>query len=81
MSSFSNLTKNTKLAGNPVSPPLFSTESSLKNGLKIKLSDPKAQRAMVALMDMQAVMGGAASHWGGPAAFAEINSALYAYVF
>ena len=32
-------------------------------------------------MDMNAVIGGAASHYGGPAAFAEINSALYGYVF
>ena len=30
---------------------------------------------------MQAVLGGAASHFGGPAAFAEMMSALHAYMF
>lgn len=32
-------------------------------------------------MDMQAQMGGAASHFGGPSAFAEIMSALHALMF
>ena len=45
---------------------------------EIVCSDPRAQRALVALMDMEATLGGAASHYGGPAAFAEILSALYA---
>jgi len=36
---------------------------------------------MVALMDMNAVMGGAASHWGGPSAFAELMSATHGLMF
>lgn len=48
---------------------------------EVALSDPRALRALVAIMDMHAVIGGAASHFGGPSAFAEIVSALYARVF
>jgi len=40
-----------------------------------------ATRAMIALMDMNAVMGGAASHWGGPSAFAELMSAAHGIMF
>ncbi len=47
----------------------------------LKLADPRITRVALALMDMQAVMGGAASHWGGPAAFAEVISAVFALVF
>ena len=32
-------------------------------------------------MDMNAVMGGAASHWGGPSAFAELMSATHGLMF
>ena len=42
---------------------------------------PQADRALIALMDMCAVNGGAASHWGGPAAFAEIISAIHGIMF
>ena len=52
-----------------------------KKGLELNLADPRITRVALALMDMQAVLGGAASHWGGPAAFAEITSALYALIF
>jgi len=51
------------------------------SGKKWCLADPKANRLALALMDMQAILGGAASHWGGPSAFVEIVSALYALVF
>ena len=54
-------------------------QSSL--GRSLPLADPKINRLALALMDMQSVLGGAASHWGGPSAFAEIVSALYALVF
>jgi len=47
----------------------------------LEIADPDAVRALVTLMDMEAVMGGAASHFGGPAALAEINSVLYALAF
>ena len=45
------------------------------------LADPRADRALVALMDTYAVDGGAACHWGGPAAFAEIISAIHGLMF
>ena len=45
------------------------------------LADPRAIRALVALMNVHAVNGGAACHWGGPAAFAELNSAIHALMF
>jgi len=32
-------------------------------------------------MDVHAVVGGAACHWGGPAAFAEINAAIHGLMF
>ena len=47
----------------------------------IDFCDPKSIRALVALMDMNAVLGGAASHYGGPAALAELWSALHGIVF
>jgi len=45
------------------------------------VGDPRATRALVALMDVHAVVGGAACHWGGPAAFAEINAAIHGLLF
>ena len=55
---------------------------SLKNKKEeFKLADPKALRASLSLMDMEAALRGAASHWGGPSAFVEILSSLYAQIF
>ena len=73
--------RKTKLAGNPASHPKYFTEASLVDGTALKLADPTATRALVSMMDMQAVLGGAASHFGGPSAFAEIMSATHAYMF
>jgi transketolase len=70
-----------KLAGNPTQEPQFKTTISTKDGAKISAVDPRATRAMIALMDMNAVLGGAACHYGGPAAMAELMSALHAHVF
>ena len=53
----------------------------MRRGEEVVLGDPRASRALVALMDMCAVNGGAASHWGGPAAFAEIISAIHGIMF
>ncbi len=75
------LSLQTKLAGNPPQTPQYSLAIKGKSGESISLVDPRATRAMVALMDMSAVLGGAASHYGGPAAFAELMSALHAIVF
>lgn len=69
------------LASTPESSPQYAVDVMLKNGEKISVADPTATRAMVALMDMQAVLGGAASHYGGPSAFAELMSATFGLIF
>lgn len=71
----------TKLAGNPSQEPQFKSFVKSKDGRSIPVADPRATRALVSLMDMNAVLGGAASHYGGPAAFAELMSALHGFVF
>lgn len=70
-----------RLAKNPKNPPVFAKTIRLKNGAEIPCADPVATRGLLALMDMQAQMAGAASHYGGPAAFAEMMSALHAIMF
>jgi len=50
-------------------------------GQEAVLGDPRATRALLALMDVHAVNGGAACHWGGPAAFAEIMAAIHGIMF
>lgn len=70
-----------KLAGQQNKKPQFAKKIQLQNGSEILAADPKSTRALVALMDMYAVLGGAASHYGGPAALAELMSALHAIVF
>lgn len=69
-----------ELAGNPKNPPKYATNVHLTHDEKIPVADPRATRAMVSLMDMNAVIGGAACHYGGPAAFAELMSAAHGYV-
>ena len=70
-----------KLFLNPSQPLKFSVSLKNKQGQDFGLADPKATRALLACMNMSAGLGGAASHWGGPSAFAEIMSSLYALVF
>lgn len=70
-----------RLAGTPTQPPVFATQVRNAAGQSITLGDPRATRALVALMDVHAVVGGAACHWGGPAAFAEINAAIHGLMF
>lgn len=70
-----------KLAGNPSQEPQFKSVVKSKDGRSIPVVDPRSTRALVSLMDMNAVLGGAASHYGGPAAFAELMSALHGHVF
>lgn len=57
----------------------YKVKVQFQNG-ELVLADPRSTRALIALMDMQAVIGGAASHFGGPAAFAELLSALFGLV-
>jgi transketolase len=70
-----------KLAPTPASPPRYSVRVRNAAGAEVVLGDPRATRALVALMDVHAVNGGAASHWGGPAAFAEIMAAIHGLMF
>ncbi len=70
-----------KLAPTPKSAPKYSVKVKSAAGTEITLADPRATRALVALMDVHAVVGGAACHWGGPAAFAEMNSAIHGIMF
>jgi transketolase len=70
-----------KLGSTPIKAPRYKRDLKLSSGNTVAAVDPKATRAMLALMDMQAVLGGAASHWGGPSAFAELMSALHAIIF
>ena len=70
-----------RLAPNPITNPQFSESVRLGSGATIQVADPKATRAMLGLMDMGAVMEGAACHWGGPSAFAELMSATHGLMF
>lgn len=75
------LSKPLPLAPTPTQEPHFAQPVKLASGETVNATDPKATRALIALMDMNAVMGGAASHWGGPSAFAELMSATHALMF
>ncbi len=70
-----------RLAGTPSAAPKFSVSVNNAAGQSVTVADPRATRALVALMDVHAVVGGAACHWGGPAAFAEIMAAVHAQMF
>jgi transketolase len=75
------LTLKTKLAPNPTNPPKYSV--TVKDDLNndVILGDPRATRALVILMNQHATIGGAAAHWGGPAAFSEMVSAVHGLMF
>lgn len=70
-----------KLHGNPKAPPTWSQTVKNQSGEAISVADTRATRAMISLMNMGAVQGGAACHFGGPSAFAEIMSATFGYMF
>jgi transketolase len=70
-----------KIHKSPSSAPKYAQTVKDANGKDIACGCPKATRALVALMDLGAVNGGAASHWGGPAAAAEVMSATHAIMF
>ncbi|GAB4244822.1 MAG: hypothetical protein OHK005_09850 [Candidatus Methylacidiphilales bacterium] len=70
-----------KLAPTPSAAPRYSQTVQSRSGNPVTVADPRATRALVALMDVHAVNGGAACHWGGPAALAELNSAIHAIMF
>ena len=70
-----------RLAPTPGTPPRFAISVRNLAGQEVTVADPRAVRAAIALMDVHAVNGGAACHWGGPAAFAEMSAALHAQMF
>ena len=70
-----------RLAPTPRFQPHYAATIQDSQGRDIVLADAQATRALVALMDVHAVNGGAACHWGGPAAFAEINAAIHGIMF
>jgi transketolase len=70
-----------KLAPTPKAAPKYAVRIHNAAGQELILADPRATRALVALMDVHAVNGGAACHWGGPAAFAEIMAAIHGLMF
>lgn len=70
-----------RLAPTPAGPPRYAVTVRNAAGQPVVCGCPKATRGLVALMNVHAVNGGAACHWGGPAAFAEINSAIHSLMF
>jgi len=70
-----------RLAPTPTQEPKYPVQVKNGAGKKITLADPVMTRALIALMDTHAVIGGAACHWGGPAALAEIMSAIHGLMF
>ncbi|MCF7707650.1 MAG: transketolase [Verrucomicrobia bacterium] len=70
-----------RLAKTPSKTPQYAVKVKDSKGKEVVLGDPRATRACIAIMDMHAVSGGAACHWGGPAAFAEIISAIHGIMF
>ena len=70
-----------RLAGAPEGAPRYPVTVPSRDGSEVVVGDPRATRALVALMDVHAVNGGAACHWGGPAAFAEVMSAIHGVLF
>jgi len=69
------------LAPAPAAEPKYPARIKNAGGQEIVAGCPTATRALVALMNVHAVNGGAACHWGGPAAFAEIMSAIHGLMF
>ena len=70
-----------KLAPTPPQTPKYAMPVMDLQNKEVMLGDPRATRALVALMDQHATIGGAAAHWGGPAAFAEMVSAVHGIMF
>lgn len=75
------LTLPSRLAPTPAGPPRHATRVHATDGREVVLADPRATRALIALMNVHAVNGGAACHWGGPAAFAETLAAIHGILF
>jgi transketolase len=70
-----------KLAPTPTARPKYSRTIKNAAGQDVIVAEPNATRALIALMDVHAVIGGAACHWGGPSAFAEVMASIHAIMF
>src|SRR2546426_9226465 len=70
-----------RLAPTPRRAPKYPVRVKNTAGQEVILGDPRATRALVALMDVHAVNGGAACHWGGPAAVAGNMGANHRVMF
>jgi len=75
------LSMKNKLAPNPTSSLKYAVTVKNNDGSELQVADPKVTRGLVALMNQHATIGGAACHWGGPAAYAEIMSSLHGIMF
>ena len=58
-----------QLDSNPEKGPRYASQVRRRDGTELKVVDPRATRALVALMDMNAVIGGAACHEGYSSCF------------
>lgn len=65
----------------PDKKPHYSVTIKDSKNSDVVVADPKATRSLIALMDLAAVNGGAACHWGGPSAMIETWTALHALMF
>src|SRR5207247_9903882 len=70
-----------RLAPTPRRAPKYCVKVKNAAGQEVVLADPRATRALVALMDVHAVNGGAACHWGGAAAIGEVMAGIYGLLF
>ena len=70
-----------KLLPSPSTGPKYAVTIKDAGQKEIKLANPKATRSLIALMDLAAVNGGAACHWGGPSAMTEAWTALHGIMF
>ncbi len=70
-----------KLLPAPSTSPLYTVTIKDAEQKDTKLANPKATRSLIALMDMAAVNGGAACHWGGPSAMTEAWTAVHVIMF
>ncbi len=69
------------LQKSPAGAPLYPVKVTGRDGKDVVLADPRATRCLLALMDLAAVNGGAACHWGGPSAMTELWTALHGIMF
>lgn len=70
-----------KLLPAPTSAPKYAVAIKDAAGQTQNVANPKATRSLIALMDLAAVNGGAACHWGGPSAMTEAWTALHSIMF